>query len=84
MPHRWFTEDTLVKFVKRLRERWPELEITRLEQRVNKQVLYIRLRGGFVKLIVYRDGRIRAYGKPDGLTLAIKNIAARVLESWRA
>ncbi len=79
MPYRWFSEDSLIKFVKRLRERWPEAEISRIEQHKAKQVLYIRLRDGYVKLIVYRDGRVRAYGSPEGTALAIKNIVSRVL-----
>ncbi len=79
MPYRWFSEKTLIKFVRRLRERWPEAEIPRIEQHKAKQVLYVKLRDGFVKIIVYRDGRVRAYGSPRGIALAIKNIVLRVL-----
>jgi len=79
LPLKWFNEDSLIKFVRRVRERWPEAEIERIEQRRAKQVIFIRIRAGYVKLIVYRDGRLYAYGVPEGVALAIKNIARRVL-----
>jgi len=76
----WFDEKRLASFVKRCRERWTDFELLRFEQRRGKQVLYVKLQGHTIKLIVYRDGRIRAYGvRAGGLTLALKNVAKRVL-----
>jgi hypothetical protein len=75
----WFDEEKLAKFARRIRERWPGSEILRVEQKRAKQVIYVHAAGGSIKLIVYRDGRVRAYGRPEGLALALKNIAKRVL-----
>jgi hypothetical protein len=79
MPARWLTTETLVKLVRRLRERWPEAEVERIVQKRSKQILYIRIGGRMVKLIVYRDGGVRAFGEPKGVALALRNIAERVL-----
>ncbi|HIQ24327.1 MAG TPA: hypothetical protein EYH50_04685 [Pyrodictium delaneyi] len=79
MPTRWLTTETLVKLVKRLRERWPGAEVEKIVQKRSKQILYIRIEGRMVKLIVYRDGRVRAFGEPEGVALALRNIAERVL-----
>jgi hypothetical protein len=74
-----FDERLLVSFVRRCRERWPDFEVLRIEQRRSKQVLYVSVQGSTVKLIVYRDGRLRAYGGVGGLSLAVKRVAERVL-----
>ncbi len=79
MRQKWFNEESLIRFVRRLRERWPNAEITRVEQHKTKQVLYIRLENGYVKVIVHYNGGVRAYGSPRGVALAVKNIASRVL-----
>ena len=75
----WFDEYTLLNFVRRCRERWKDFEVERFEQHRGKQVLYARLQGYSVKPIVYRDGRIRAYGGAGGLSQALKKIAERGL-----
>ncbi|HID41168.1 MAG TPA: hypothetical protein EYP33_03320 [Pyrodictium sp.] len=79
MPPKWLTIETLIKLVKRMRERWPDAEVERIVQKRSKQILYIRIGGKMVKLIVYRDGRVRAFGEPKGVALALRNIAERVL-----
>jgi len=81
VPRRvWFDERLLINFVRRCRERWKDFELLRFEERRSKQVLYVRLQGLTIKLIVYRDGRIRAYGEgAGGLVFALKRVAERVL-----
>ncbi len=71
--------DKLVKFVRRARERWEDFEVLKIVQKRSKQIIYARVAGSIVKLIIYLDGRIRSYGKPEGLALAVKNVLARVL-----
>ncbi|KSW11969.1 hypothetical protein CF15_04030 [Pyrodictium occultum] len=68
-----------MKLVKRIRERWRDAEVLRIVQKRGKQILYVRVGGGVVKLIVHRDGRVRAFGKPEGLAIALRTIAERVL-----
>jgi hypothetical protein len=75
----WFDEYLLENFVRRIRERWKDSEIIRVEQHRSKQVIYVRMQGVTVKLIVYRDGRIRAYGGAGRVSLALKRVAERVL-----
>ena len=75
-----FTTESLMKFVYRARERWRDFEVVRIEQHYSRQVLYIRVNEARVKLIVYSDGRIRAYSsKLPGLAYAVKRLAERVL-----
>lgn len=69
----------MVKFVKRVRERWPDFEVEMVVQKRSKQILFVRLQGHRLKLIVYRNGRIRAYGPLQATAFALKRIAARVL-----
>ena len=76
---KWFDKDSLVKFVKRVRERWPDFEVEMVVQKRSKQILFVRLQGHRLKLIVYRNGRIRAYGPLQATAFALKRIAARVL-----
>ena len=76
---KWFDKNSLVRFVKRVRERWPDFEVERVVQKRSKQILFVRLQGHRLKLIVYRDGRIRAYGPLQATAFALKRIAARVL-----
>lgn len=76
---KWFNEDSLVKFVRRVRERWPDFEVETIIQKKSKQILFVRVQGHRIKLIVYRDGRIRAYGTLQATAFALKRIAARVL-----
>lgn len=76
---KWFNEDSLVRFVRRVRERWPDFEVETIIQKRSKQILFVRLQGHRLKLIVYRDGRIRAYGPLQATAFALKRIAARVL-----
>ena len=76
---RWFDKNSLVKFVKRVRERWPDFEVEMVVQKRSKQILFVRLQGHRLKLIVYRNGRIRAYGPLQATAFALKRIAARVL-----
>jgi len=76
---KWFNEDSLVRFVRRVRERWPNFEVETIIQKRGKQILFVRLQGHRLKLIVYRDGRIRAYGPLQATAFALKRIAARVL-----
>ena len=75
----WFDEYLLENFVRRGRERWKDFEVIRVEQHRSKQVIYVRMQGATVKLIVYRDGRIRAYGGAGRVSLALKRVAERVL-----
>lgn len=76
---KWFNESSLAKFVMRVRERWPNFEVERVIQKRNKQILFVRVQGHRLKLIVYRDGRVRAYGPLQATAFALKRIAARVL-----
>ncbi len=76
---RWLDEEKLVKLVRRARERWPDFEVLRIEQRRSKQVLIVQVQGYRLKLIVYRDGRVRCYGPLEGATLALKRMTMRVL-----
>ncbi len=76
---RWLDEEKLVKLVRRARERWPDFEVLRIEQRRGKQVLIVQVQGYRLKLIVYRDGRVRCYGPLEGATLALKRMTRRVL-----
>ena len=76
---KWFDKNSLVRFVKRVRERWPDFEVERVVQKRSKQILFVRLQGHRLKLIVYRNGRIRAYGPLQATAFALKRIAARVL-----
>lgn len=72
-------ERRLIDFVRRCRERWKDFEVIRVEERRSKQVLYVTVQGSTIKLIVYRDGRLRAYGGAGRVSLAVKRIAERVL-----
>jgi len=76
---KWFNEDSLAKFVKRVRERWPDFEVETVIQKRSKQILFVKVQGHRLKLIVYRDGRVRAYGPLQATAFALKKIAARVL-----
>lgn len=77
---RWFDEELLAAFARRARERWHDFTIDRIVQKQRKQFIYIRVQGVNVKLIVYSDGRVRAYtGSSSGLALAVKKLAERVL-----
>jgi hypothetical protein len=42
-------------------------------------VLVVQLQGYRLKLLVYRDGRVRCYGPLEGATLALKRMTMRVL-----
>ncbi|WP_167827927.1 hypothetical protein [Pyrolobus fumarii] len=75
----WLDEEKLVKLVRRARERWPDFEVLRIEQRMSKQVLIVQVQGYRLKLIIYRDGRVRCYGPLEGATLALKRMAMRVI-----
>ena len=75
----WLDEEKLVKLVRRARERWPDFEVLRIEQHKSKQVLIVQVQGYKLKLIVYRDGRVRCYGKLEGATLALKRMTMKVL-----
>ncbi len=74
-----FDEELLVKFVRRARERWLDFEVERVVQRRSKQEVYVRVQGVNVKLIVYSDGRVRAYGGRGRLDYAVRRLAERVL-----
>ena len=72
--------ETLVKLVRRCRERWRDCSVDRIVYGRSKQLVYINVNGIPVKLIVYFDGRLRAYsGRAPGTALAVKRIAERVL-----
>ncbi|NOZ88926.1 MAG: hypothetical protein GXO15_03285 [Crenarchaeota archaeon] len=75
----WFDERRLEAFARRGRERWRDFEVERIVQRRSKQELYIKVQGVNVKLIVYSDGRVRAYGGRGRLDYAVKRLAERVL-----
>ncbi len=45
----------------------------------SKQTLIVQVQGYRLKLIVYRDGRVRCYGRLKGATLALKRMTQRVL-----
>jgi hypothetical protein len=72
-------EEKLVKFVRRARERWEDFEVLKIIQKRSKQILYVSIRGSIVKLIIYPNGTLRSFGRPEGLAIAVKNILARVL-----
>jgi len=73
------TAETLVKFVRRARERWSDFEVVKVVLKRSKQILYVRVEGSIVKLLIYPDGRIRSFGRRNGLALAVKNVLMRVL-----
>ncbi len=75
----YFDERRLLSFVRRCRERWRDFEVEKVVTKRRKQILYVRVQGFKVKLIVYGDGRLRAYGRAEGLAYAVKKIAERVL-----
>jgi hypothetical protein len=81
-----FTADALVKFVRRARERWSDFEVVKVVQKRSKLILYAKVEGSTVKLLIYPDGRIRSFGRHNGLALAVKNVLARVLgvEQYKA
>ncbi len=79
MPKIWFNEELLVKFVRRCRERWEDFEVLKVVFKRSKQVLYLRVQGYNVKLIVHYDGRVQAFGRARGLAYAVKRVAMRVL-----
>jgi hypothetical protein len=74
-----FDERTLVNFVRRCRERWNDFEVTRVVIKRTKQILFVRVQGYMVKLIVHNDGRVQAFSRAQGLAYAVKKIALRVL-----
>ncbi len=75
----WLNEETLVKFVRRARERWPDFEVVKIVQKKSKQIIYASFNGNYIKIIVDRGGKIRVYGGVGGTSLAVKNILSRVL-----
>ncbi len=79
MPPVFFDEALLERFVRRARERWPDFEIRRIEQRKSKQVFYGVAQNYPFKLIVYRDGRVYASSPAVSVSIALKRIARRVL-----
>ena len=79
LPVHVFDEEKLVKLVKRARERWPDFTVMRIVQKKSKTILYFRVEGKTVKLIVYRDGRVRSYSALEGVAIALKKMAMRVL-----
>jgi hypothetical protein len=80
------TAESLVKFVKRARERWEDFEVIKVIQKRSKQIVYVKVKGSIVKLVIYPEGQVRSFGKHEGLALAVKNILVRVLgiEQYRA
>ena len=79
MPRIYFDEYKLVNFVRRCRERWPDFEVLKIVNKRSKQIIFIRLQGYNVKLIVHFDGRVQAFSRARGLAYAVKRVAARVL-----
>ncbi|WP_048061472.1 hypothetical protein [Hyperthermus butylicus] len=80
MPRwRWLNDELLVKFVTRARNRWSDFEVLRIVQKRRKQLLYVRVQGMNVKLIIYPDGTVRSFGRSEGLALAVKRVLERVL-----
>ena len=79
MPRVAFDEAKLVNFVRRCRERWEDFEVLKVVIKRSKQVLYLRVQGYNVKLIVHYDGRVQAFGRARGLAYAVKRVAMRVL-----
>ena len=79
MPRYSLDGDRLVNFVRRGRSRWKDFEVERVVRKRSKQVIFLRAQGSRVKLIVYFDGRVRAYGDLEGVAYAVKRIAERVL-----
>ncbi len=79
MEAKWLDEEKLVKLVRRARERWPDFEVLEVRQGRGKQTLIVQVQGYRLKLIVYRDGRVRCYGRLKGATLALKRMTQRVL-----
>ena len=72
-------EELLARLVRRARERWPDFEIRRIEQRKSKQVFYGYAQGYFFKLVVHSDGRIYVFSPATSVSLGLKRIARRVL-----
>ena len=70
----------LAMLLRRCRERWRDCRVDSVVYGRSKQVVYMSVDGMPVKLIVYFDGRLRAYsGRAPGTALAVKRIAERVL-----
>jgi len=77
----YFTLETLAELLKRARRLWKDAEVVRVENHRSKQVVVMYVNGVKVKLIVYRDGRIRSYSSTSpGVALAVKKMAERVLK----
>ncbi len=72
-------EERVVRLVRRAKERWPDFEVRRIEQRKSKQVFYGVAQGYPFKLVIHRDGRVYVFSPATSVSLALKRMARRVL-----
>ncbi|MET1101474.1 MAG: hypothetical protein ABWW69_03210 [Pyrodictiaceae archaeon] len=72
-------EDSLIKLVRRARERWEDFQILRVVQKRNKQIIYARAQGYPLKALIYSDGRVRVFSPLGSTSIAFKRMIKWVL-----
>lgn len=62
------------------RRRWIDVEIDKIKVRRFKIEVYLKIRGEKVKIILYKDGRVRVFSRLKGLNISFKKIVTHILE----